>query len=31
MGQCEISIHLRCGLCEKEALFLRENMKIDNI
>ena len=30
-GKCEIIISLWPGLCEKEALFRRENVKIDNI
>jgi hypothetical protein len=30
-GKCEIIISLLCGLCEKEALYRRGNVKIDNI
>ena len=30
-GKCEIIISLWLGLCEKEALFRLENVKIDNI
>ena len=28
---CEIFTSLQCGLCEKEALFRLEKVKIDNI